>query len=374
MKIEMDYDPVKPEITVRIDGQETDKSDIYGFLYPVRNCLLQTWLLPTGSWNGLAWQLRELGRGERVELVFAGRSEDFEDVENALRGMEEVRLVHAGRDPFGAYETLFGRLEKSVRKLLDEEDGKDRKETIDSLFPDAAERIRAVRSGRGGTWLYTISDEDGFYQADQAKLCCCMVREEYLDSYEKLDHLNDLTRSMRRSQGMICCCIGEEEKRADWSRYAGDIGLGFRFDTEEHCYPLFERKYGNAYGLRLCLEGYQRIRDILAECYAQREALWKRKAELKEQERALQEQKERLEEQERELNQAEEAGFWEPEEQELDRCRSELKRCRLELKRCQSEPDRYSAMLNWLDKKKPVFLELSGLLENGILQDEQRKE
>lgn len=282
MKIELYYDPVKPETMVCIDGQMMSPSDIYGFLYPVRRCLLQTWLMPSGSWSGLARQLQELSRGEEIELTFTGRKEDYEDVQSALKGMERLTLRFQRANLLAEYASRFGQMESKIKNILDENGTRSRSETLAGLFPEAAKAIQAALKDRQeDNWVQVIRTEADFLRADQAELRCCIVAAEYLDSYEKLEKLSSLTRAMRRSQDMICCCVENAKKRADLARYAAQYdNLQVRFDSEAHCKPMLKQKYGEIYTMWGRLKAYERAADILTQCYAQREDVRQRRTQL----------------------------------------------------------------------------------------------
>lgn len=331
MKIELNYDPVKPETMVCIDGQMTDKADIYGFLYPVRHCLLQTWLLPSGSWSGLAWQLTELSRGEDMELIFSGRPEDYEDVQFALTDMNNLTLRFQQTDPLKKYDLLFSQMDSQIALLLDETVKQSEKKTLADLFPEAAEAVHTVRKTVQKEWVRIICTEADFSSADQEELCCCMVSGEYLDSYEKLEKLNSLTRSMRRSQDMICCCIEDPEKRADFAHYAAQYeNLRIRFDTEENFLPIMNRKYGKAYELRCKFRQYEHIAKLLNHCYEKYDSIEARRTDLaKEKKKATQQAR-------------------------------ELERCKI--------------ILNWFDRKKPYLAKLNELVTSGTQEEIRGKE
>ena len=66
MLIDIRYDPVAPATNVWVNGVKTNENDIYGLLYPVRHCLIQTYLKPSGSWPGLKARLNELRRSRSM--------------------------------------------------------------------------------------------------------------------------------------------------------------------------------------------------------------------------------------------------------------------------------------------------------------------
>lgn len=331
MKIELKYDPVKPETLVCIDGKMTDRSDIYGFLYPVRHCLLQTWLYPAGSWSGLERQVKELSRGEEIELVFSGRSEDFEDIHAALKNMERLSLRFQPTDPMEKYNSLFEQMDSQIAHLLDEHTESSERKTLAEIFPETAEAIRGVREEPAKNWMRIISTEDDFLQADQEELCCCIVNDAYLDSFEKIDKLNTLTRSMRRSQDMICFCVEDPTKGADFAHYAEQYGnLRVRFDSEESCLPVLKRKYGSAYELRCRFRKYARVLKILNQCYERRDAIEAKRMHMAKEKKKTMEQTRELE--------------------------------------------RSKIILNWFDRKEPYLIKLNELVSSGILKEIQRKE
>ena len=70
MKIELWYDAAAQETDILINDVPVEKNDVYGFLYPVRNYPIQSWLYPNGSWKGIEYQITDLARDEDVDLVF----------------------------------------------------------------------------------------------------------------------------------------------------------------------------------------------------------------------------------------------------------------------------------------------------------------
>ena len=94
MKIELWYDSVVQETDIVVNGISIGKNDPYGFLYPVRNYPIQSWLYPNGSWKGIEHQIVDLARDENVELSFHGRKYDYDDLEKCG---DEKAVREAGR-------------------------------------------------------------------------------------------------------------------------------------------------------------------------------------------------------------------------------------------------------------------------------------
>ncbi len=293
MKTELYYNPSGPWTRVSVNGADVNQDDVYGFLYPVRRCLLQAWLYPSGSWQGLRRQLEELARGEAVELVFHGRKTDYLDVEEALRGMPGMTLRCRPRENV----LSAGQLAKSFRdflreKVVVERDGR-REITREwgTLFPEEA-RAMQEQLAEKQEWLQEIRSEQEFRQALRGH-GCCLVTEDFLTSYEDLVRLEQLVRSMRRAQDMIVCRFARRETMEEYRDYARHtLGLGLRFVTgadngwrselmDKYGSPLMEQRQLNACNacakvLEDCLEGRgpmeARLRQLRARGEESREA------------------------------------------------------------------------------------------------------
>lgn len=284
MKIELIYDPVKPDLSVCIDGQLKDDGDIFGFLYPVRGCLLQTWVTPSGSWNGLVQQIRELARGEQVELTFRGRDADYQDLLKVMDKENEICVRHSLWNPLAEYTKLLDEAEKSISGLLSgtKKDKINRHDptgvtlALAEAFPENAQNIGCILKRDEIAWCCDIETDADFWVADKIPLSCCVVSEEYLDSYEKLERLATLTRSMRRNADMICCCFGDGDTREDFVSYACQYpGLAFRFvDKADSSWKTdLKQKYGEPFILRSRLRYLEDILEELEKCIDGKDSL-----------------------------------------------------------------------------------------------------
>lgn len=311
MKITLWYDPVGPETGVQLDGRWVDSRDIYSFLYPVRGYLLQTWLGANGSWGGLERQIRELARGQEVELEFHGREADARDLEAALSSMEDLELTRLTWDPEAIWEERLNRAEIEVGRIAGKPAPQDRQplmekpeETGVAVFPILESELKLVRTmGTPGPedWLDILETAEDISDAAKWIETCCLVREELLDSYDRLAQLKQLTRSMRRCPDMICCALKDEARRDVLARYAAQVpGLEFRFgagDSSE--LETLRKKYGNAYLLGARRRGLLKAVELLERYAAQEEALRQRQAVLKKKERQGSARAEDVREQER---------------------------------------------------------------------------
>ncbi len=295
MDVELWYDPVGLETRVKLDGRWADSQDCFGFLYPVHGCLLQTWLMPSGSWTGLRQQLAELARGEPIALAFHGRALDFADLEGTLSGMEELALSF---QPWGPEQVWNGRLEQAqclVRQIMGwpapwdpspwEED-----ECGASLYPGLAQRLDKLLEGSGEDgWLEVLVDEADLSAACGRAGTCCLVDGALAGSYDQLNRLKQLTRSMRRCPDMICCRTspGEEVRRTALARYAAELpGMGFRFDAADGWRQPMWDKYGHPFLLRARRAALMEAEEALLECMAGKQKLRERKSQLAKLEKA----------------------------------------------------------------------------------------
>lgn len=289
MKIELTYDPVAPELIVKIDDQFTDGSDIFGFLYPVRNCILQTWLEPSGSWPGFVDQLRDLSRGEDIQLSFRGRRCDYEDLVNIVYKMDEVTTSFVEWEPVRDYKKRLQDIRCSLSQLLDTPAGDDKLSIAQTRngfiyqFPEEARKIQMILETRQPVWYGWITCDKDFVEADRNAFQCCIVTEDFFDSYEQLNMLTKLTRAMRRSQDMICCCFTNEQMCKDYAAYAKQYGnMKFRFESgnESNWEKALYNKYGIAYEMNQNLSVFHEILREIEKCYAQGSELIARRESL----------------------------------------------------------------------------------------------
>ena len=287
MKIELFYDPIQPETDVTIDGQRTEGKDIFGFLYPVKSYLIQAWLPESGAWSGLRQQLRELARGEAVELCFYGRQVDFEDMKTALKGAEGLELRFHPRDIERQYQERLTKAEAlleailSAKVLVDTMDAGTKIEkkvyaNLEKLFPETHRHIKVCREQSvSSPWMRVLSSQAELASA-RRESTCCLLREPLLPSYDSLSRLESLTGAMQRCPEMLCCEFVSEEKLREFERYAA------QFPGQKPCFALMgaaqwkaraEQKYGIPFSLRQRLTGLQEAFQELSACYGEERVL-----------------------------------------------------------------------------------------------------
>lgn len=248
MKIELWYDAAAQETDILINGAPVKKNDIYGFLYPVRNYPMQSWLYPNGSWKGLEYQIADLARDESVELTFHGRRCDYEDLGRCLSENNMILLEFAEWDVCSRYDKLFLNLcttlegnDSMIRKLLS------------SLGLDAGYVVDFDVSAVRTDWAYGIrNDADLANAGENSANCCCYVYDSFFTSYEKLQALLSLTRSLKIPADAIYCCFRDRRKKDDYEYYARSFKkMHFRFCLESSGYADDARnKYGIPFVVR----------------------------------------------------------------------------------------------------------------------------
>lgn len=286
MKLELFYDPIRPETTVRIDGLATDTSDIYGFLYPVRNCIMQTYLYPNGSWTGLKRQIKELSRGDRVEFVFHGRKEDYTDVKAALESDSDITLFFEMWDSEKIIEETFEKLDSLLKKISTDnnaDDGVYRK-TGRELFPEFFEYLNEIQNTPLPDWKLEINSRSDFLKADKNQGCCCIVGDSFLESYDSFNSLEYLLRSMNRVPEMIICRFEEKDSLDNFAYYTRQFeNMNFSLVTLDNNMREKEiyEKYGKPFLIRKRLGAYIRINGILQELAQKRKDLTEEKKAIK---------------------------------------------------------------------------------------------
>lgn len=284
MKVDLYYDPVRPTTTVCIDGRSVDRHDVYGFLYPVRHCILQTYLPASSSWSGLRCQLSELARGERVTLAFHGRSIDYEDVRAELGNDVSFKQDELIED----YRKMLDEAEQDMQNIFTMElevssapvevrlKGSD-------LFQEEAEKMKLLFTLKEKPWLLTIDSEEAFDSARRED-SCCLVKEPFLSGFAAIDRLSQLIGSMLRSRDMICCAVDSAEKLSELSAYAKQFpGLSVRFvdENENSWLEALDAKYGVPFRLRQRLMRTDEGLAVLEQCYQSERLLSKKHSALR---------------------------------------------------------------------------------------------
>lgn len=269
MKVELHYDPVRPSTTVVIDGCAVDRHNIYGFLYPVRRCILQTWLPASGSWSGLRHQLEELARGEPVELAFYGRLIDFEDVRAELGDGVSFQM----EENVEAYRKLLDQAEQDLTGVFTSELKVSSEPAVSQrgidLFPEEADEMARLFASGEKQWLLVIDSEEAFDSARRGE-SCCLVKEPFLSGFAAIDRLPQLAGSMLRARDMVRCAVDSAEKREEllvYARQFPQLAVHFVDEHDGGWKEALDAKYGVPFRLRHRLQRAAAGLDLLERCY-----------------------------------------------------------------------------------------------------------
>ncbi len=274
MKIEISYDPIRPYTFATIDGKPVSRSDIYGFLYPVRGYVLQTWLNPSGSWRGLKNELTDLTREEPSEIVFRGRETDYSDFERAVNGIINCSCRFVPADYGDALAKNLAEAESCLENIVKtavvmDRDDSDTTRSMADLFPVQEARIRELRLQGDGEWLATVDS-----RADLSRCLkddrCCLINGERMLSYDHYGLIDTLMTGLRRSPDMIVCAFSSDEKKAEFmnfnTQYKNHPVTFIRAD-ETAWKSALKEKYGVPWEYRQKLERLKRCHEVLTSCF-----------------------------------------------------------------------------------------------------------
>lgn len=279
MRTEIFYDPVRPETNIVIDGERVDSADIYGFLYPVRRFVLQTWLNESSSWSGLVQHLSVLARGRDMDAVFHGRETDYDDFYAAAGGRFRCSFEKWDSD-----ELCDRRIEKA-QQILDtiiggymkmESDSCDVKKNFGDIFPEKAEKLgKVLSSSADNKWLLEIKSKADFEEASGMFGNCCLIDETFLYSFEQFSKLEALFGSLRRAQDMLVCEFSSKKRLEEYRVYNSQVakyGVRFVLKGESVEDELYE-KYGKPYLKRQQFKTLDKARCLLKECFKMKKSL-----------------------------------------------------------------------------------------------------
>lgn len=242
MKIELWYDSVVQETDLLINEIPVEKNDIYGFLYPVRNYPLQSWIFPNGSWKGIEYQIVDLARDENVELIFHGRECDYKDLEECLSNSNNINLSFVDWDVCNIYDKLFTTLLSTL---------KENDTIIKSLLSAINEKndynVDFDIRNEEHIWAYHVYEDSDLFKTEELQnKCCCFIHSSYFSTYEKLQELLLLTRSLKIPADAIYCCFNDEHIKEDYKYYAQSFKrMNFNFCLEDSEYDKdANAKYG----------------------------------------------------------------------------------------------------------------------------------
>ncbi len=267
MKIELWYDAVARETDILINGIPVEKNDVYGFLYPVRNYPIQSWLYPNGSWKGIEYQIKDLARDESVELVFHGRKTDYDDVCKCLVECSIIKISFVEWDICERYDKLFSSLLSTLKSNDDT-----MRRLLSSLRSNFTYKVDFDVSVKDSNWAYHIYDDPDLDKAgDVSEKSCCFVHDSFFTSYDKLQDLLSLTRSLLVPADAIYCCFKSSQTQQEYEYYAQSFKrMAFKFCSEARdISEEAKNKYGLPALVKSKIKKCGEILKILCSAYSE---------------------------------------------------------------------------------------------------------
>lgn len=274
MKIDIFYSPVYPQTRVKIDGKPIDETDIYGFLYPVRNYILQAWLPESGSWHGFEKELRDITRGEAARIVFHGRKTDYEDFQECVRNTPNTVTEFSPADYVSIFRERLSQAEELSREITEapvimEQDDIPVKRSFRELYPNEYTDYNAMISAKYPGWLSVIESKSelGKYIGEST---CCLINGDSLLSSDDYTFIDQLTASLARSYDMIICRFLSEEMREYFSQYNEQLkkysNVQIVTGKTENREIILKEKYGIPYEYRQQLMRLRNAYHIIRRC------------------------------------------------------------------------------------------------------------
>ena len=274
MKVDIYYDPVRPYTYVMINGAPVSQSHIYGFLYPVRGYVLQTWLYPSGSWHGLKNELMDLTREESSQIVFHSRKVDYLDFEKAIGDLSNCGLAFEEID----YTSISAVYLSDAQKLLEdivntpvvmERDESEITQTFSDLFPEQNAQLRQLPHWEGEKWLSCINNKADLLRCINSDECCLIDGDSML-SYDNYDLIDALTAGLKRSPDMLICTFSSNEKKVEFINYNAQlknhtVAISDADDTKWK--EQLNLKYGIPYEYRCKLKWLRTCFEVLKPCF-----------------------------------------------------------------------------------------------------------
>lgn len=270
MKIELWYDAVATETDIRINGYPVEKNDAFGFLYPVRNYPVQSWLYPIGSWKGLEHQIENLSPDEKVDLVFYGRECDYVDIEKCLSKSPKINLSFYKWDSCKKYNDLLSNLYNTLNNNCTT-----LKNLCLALQLENASPTCEVTADSSSGWMYRIFNDIDFAKAEnEQNKCCYFIHESFFTDYNKAEMLLQLTRSLKIPADAIYCCFDNEQLKENYQYYAKTCKrMFFNFCLGDSHKEAAFIKYGEPFVIRNKIKNCIEQSKIIASEYLKAKSL-----------------------------------------------------------------------------------------------------
>ncbi len=239
MRIDIRYDPATIHTQAAINGVVSDKKDIYSFIFPVKDYPLQCWIYKNGSWRGIAKYMKDIARGEDLEIVFEGRNLDFVDFKSVIEGdfwQQEVKLTFVEKTL--EYEEAAKILQKALAEL-------------ELIHFDSAPKIDHITKciqlkgqlQRMEPYKREIHNLDRLFDTEPRSGYTYLVHEEALKSFEDINKLVRLNQTMMIPADGILCLLRDPEKLQNFKAYAEAMNCQIFCTSEINDFEQIYEKY-----------------------------------------------------------------------------------------------------------------------------------
>lgn len=259
MKIEIKYNPAAVYTNAAINGVLNNENDIYNFLFPVKNYPFQCWLNKNGSWAGIARNIKDISRGDDLDIIFTGRKIDFEDLKAAIDNYEWAQKVQVSfveqKSDYGKLLELLQEAFEQVKKInFNEHITWDILKKCDALKKSFMEKKTFVKEIYNVKELAGIIPEQGYTY---------VVHDTSLESFDDFEKLLRLPSSMLVPADSIICIFKEKEKMENFKSYASALDSQIIFSLSRDSIEKIYNKYSEPVEVQYVFDTLQKIYNNL---------------------------------------------------------------------------------------------------------------
>jgi hypothetical protein len=239
MRIDIRYDPATIHTEATINGIVSDKKDIYSFIFPVKDYPLQCWIYKNGSWKGITKYMKDIARGEDLEIVFHGRKLDFTDFKSVIdedSWQQDVKVTFVEKTL--EYEEAAKVLQKASAEL----------ELVHFYSAPKIDNITKciqlkIQLEQMETYKREIHNLDRLFDTEPRSGCTYLVHEKALKSFEDIDKLVRLYQTMLIPADGILCLFRDPEKLQNFKAYADAMNCQVYCTDEINDFEQIYEKY-----------------------------------------------------------------------------------------------------------------------------------
>jgi hypothetical protein len=256
MKIEIKYNPSAVYTSAVINGVLNKENDMYNFIFPVKKYPLQCWINKNGSWAGIASNIRDISRGDDLNIIFTGRKIDYEDFKGAIDNYGWIQKVDVSFiERVSDYERLLKLLHEASVKL-------EKINFSDCSTWDIIKRCEALKKSfmEKKTFVKEIYNKNELAAIIPELGYTYVVHDTALEAFSDFEKLLRLPASMLVPADSIICIFKAKDKMENFKSYASALNSQIRFSLKEEETQKIYKKYSEPAKV-------QYIFDIFEEIY-----------------------------------------------------------------------------------------------------------